>query len=319
MVRHLFWAVLAGLAAFSPASAVTAGGILDRLFATDLRVATSGFRLVTAASPRCARQMPGTGLLLHSLSQYSAGTRAEVEALRAFPTAVAVADVVPGSPAARADLRAGDGIAAINGEPLPASAPPGSGSTALRDAAEDRLLALPPSAPIRLRIRRGEAWLETVLVPVPACATRIEVVAGSALKARSDGRIIQIGQAFAESLDDEGLAAALAHELAHTVLDHRRQLAPLEQAAPGPALRRQRTALARQFEDEADLTSLDLLRLACWDPAIAPKFLRRTGVRFDPFLGGSGTHRSARERAARMDRAIPALPPLPDSCRVKPV
>lgn len=274
-------------------------GAVARLQAADQRVAAIGWRLVTGNAARCPQQMPGTGLLLHSLVQYSGPARDEALALAPFPSPVVVLAVVPGSPAARAALQPGDGIEAINGIALTDLAVSGTHSSARRDAAEQLLASLHPEAPIGLRIRRASGTETFTLLPIPACRTRLEVVAGNAIRAKSDGGIIQIGEQFAASLDDEGLATVLAHELAHTVLDHRRRLAEVE-ASGTP---RQRKSLARQFEDDADLLGLDLLAGAGWDPAIAPRFMRRHARQLDRFSGG-GVHRKARDRAERMEGAL---------------
>ncbi len=300
----LLLAALLALAPALPARSDTAiRGPVAALQAADLRVAGVAWRLISGNAARCPRQMPGTGLLLHALVQYSGPSRQEALALAPFPSPVSVLAVVPGSPAARAGLRSGDGLEAINGVPLASLPTSGPHASARRDAAELALAASPLDTVLTLTVRRAGGTEEIALSPVTACRTRIEVVAGATVRARSDGGIIQIGEQFAASLDDEGLATVLAHELAHTVLDHRSRRAAIE--AGGSA--RQRKALARQFEDEADLLGLDLLAGGGWDPAIAPRFMRREAKRLDRYSGG-GVHRKARDRAARMEQALTARP-----------
>jgi predicted Zn-dependent protease len=131
------------------------------------------------------------------------------------------------------------------------------------------------------------------------------VVAGRKIKAQSDGATIQLGQAFAASLTDEELAFAIAHELAHVALDHRAKLAAFELPAPNKESKRERARLAKLFEDEADLLSLHLLADAGWDPAIAPRFMRGKGRKFD---GGSRVHRKAPDRARLMEQEIGRMP-----------
>jgi hypothetical protein len=180
----------------------------------------------------------------------------------------------------------------------PALPIPGTHPTALRDAAERELADLPVKGAVELTLQRGGNRQRIMLAPVPACRARIEVVAGAVLRARSDREIIQIGESFAAGLDDDGLATVIAHELAHTVLDHHSRLSGAESGLP----RRARKALGRGFEDEADLLSLDLLAGAGWDPAVAPRFLRRHAGQLDRYA--SGVHRKARDRAGRMERAL---------------
>lgn len=283
-----------------------ASSAMQRLAIADLRVATTGFRLLTTNATRCSSSMPATGLLLHSLAQYRGASRVRAEAYWLFSAAVSIEAVVPDSPAARAGLRSGDGLLAIGEQRLPENLPPGTPTTGLRDHAETLLAALPPAAPITLTVRRGDQIQAIVLLPVPACRSRIEVAPGLKGAAQSDGQTIQLGLAFVERVDDQGLAVAIAHEFAHTILEHRKQLASRE------AAKRPSRAMARLFEDEADLLGLDLLSAAGWDPAIAPRFMRQQGKRYDPSLPGSGKHRSAEDRARRMEQHIRAR--LPAFC-----
>ncbi|MBN8501136.1 MAG: peptidase M48 family protein [Sphingomonadales bacterium] len=287
---------------------------VEQLRATDLRVATVAFRLFTRNADRCPAQMPATGLLLHSLGQYSAAAQPAVLAIVPTPSVVSVLGIVEASPAAHAGIQPGDGIEAVNDVPVAAEATASTGATYLRDKVERQLVVLPPDAPIRLLIRRGNTYIPVVVMPVPACRSRLEVVAGKTVVARSDGHIIQVGQAFAERIDDDGLAVALAHELAHTILRHRDQLAELERLPATAKNRQARAALARRAEDEADLFSLQLLAAAGWDPAIAPRFMRHEGLRFDPMVPGSKPHRSASQRAAQMEQELTRLNVAPPAC-----
>lgn len=271
---------------------------LAELQQADLRVATIGLRLLTANAPRCNRQMPATGLILHSLAQYGAASRDLALATWTFPRAVSIEAIVPGSAAARAGLQPGDGLVGIAGAALPESPIQGTPSSALRDAADERIASLPAGSSVQLTVSRSGQEFDVVLDAPPACRTRLEVVSGSSVRARSDGKVIQLGEQFAAQLDDDAIAVALAHELAHTILDHRQRIAALEQA------KRPTRSAARQFEDEADLLSLHLLALAGWDPAIAPRFMRREGRRFDPLFSGQSKHRSGKDRAQRMEDEI---------------
>lgn len=281
---------------------------LLRLADSDLRLAKIGFRLATASRARCSALMPATGLVLHSLSQYGSVGRSAAAQQWSFPSPVSVEAVVPGSPADRAGLQPGDGLGAIAGRPMADAAAAGTHASLLRDEAELFIQSLDPAKPILFGIRRGERSLQLELIPVPACRSRFELVEGHAIKARSDGSVIQIGQAFAERLSEGNLAVAVAHELAHTILGHRAQLSALERDRPNRAGRK---ALALKFEDDADMLSLALLRDAGWDPALAPRFMRTEGRRYDPFVSGTGLHRSAEERARRMEQAIDTIKTRP--------
>ncbi len=303
-VRYaLFIISLAALSVGNPAQAVGSIKELSRLHDSDVRIATIAFRLSTRNQGNCPALGPASGLVLHSLGQYGQAFRAGAQTIWKFPSPVSIEAVVTDSPAAQAGLQAGDGLEAIQGRTFNSSAPPGVPATYLRDAAENHLQNLPVGAPIDLTVRRGDQLISVVLHPIPACRTRLEVVPGNSIKARSDGAIIQIGQEFAEQLSDDELAFALAHELAHTIRQHRWWLTQLEMDKSKAAQRRH-SILARQFEDEADLLALQLLATAGWDPNIAPRFMRSKGRKFEPLMRGSKAHRSADDRARLMERAI---------------
>lgn len=291
-------------------SAIAAQSQLISLRDSDQRVAAVGLKLFTSNAGLCPSVTPGTGLILHSLAQYRGASKEEAMSLWSFPTAVSVEAVVPGSPSDQAGLRAGDGLVSIAGLTIPAVPAPGSHSTALRDSTEIYLQSLPPSASIPVTIKRNERTLSLVLTPRPACRTRLEVVAGTALKARSDGSIIQLGQDFVAQLSDGELAFVIAHELAHTIRQHRLRLSALERQTSS-TVRTQRRKLAIQFEDEADFLALDLMTNAGWNPQIAPDFMREKGRSFDPIFRMGGVHRGALDRAKLMERALRGKSPSP--------
>jgi hypothetical protein len=292
---------------YSQAESGQSEAVLERLKQDDLRVSALGFRLATANSARCARQMPGTGLILHSIDQYRGAWRAP--AIRVFGAIghVSIEGVVARSPAAQAGLAPGDELVAINGQQLEMATAVNKGATSRRDRAEDTLIALPVRDPIRLSVVRAGKTMDFVLRPVPACLARFELVVGSARFARSDGRLIQLGQELVRTLADEEIAFVLSHELAHSILDHRAQLAKLERQTPRKAAGKQRAILARDFEDQADRLAVRLLAQAGFDPSAAPRFMRRFGTSFDKVSVRGGIHRPARQRADLMEAEIAKL------------
>jgi hypothetical protein len=309
-IPRLFLTALAGIGTFlaasghSDASSGKREAVLERLSQDDLRVTALGFRLVTASSARCTRQMPGTGLILHSIDQYQGAWRAP--AIRVFGAigGVSVEGVVAQSPAALAGLEPGDELLAINGKPLEGRAVANKGATFRRDRADDTLITLPAGDPIRLTLVRAGKTMDLVLRPVPACLARFELVAGPALFARSDGRLIQLGQGLVRMLSDEDIAFALSHELAHSILGHRARLAELERQAPGKKADKRRSDLAREFEDQADRLAVQLLAQAGFNPQAAPRFMRKYGTSFDKVSVRAGTHRPAQERAGLIEAEI---------------
>lgn len=282
--------------------------VLAKLAQSDSRLASIGYRLATRNAARCDRLMPATGLVLHSLDQYGPGAREAANSVWRFPTSVSIASVVPNTPSAKAGLQGGDGILAVN---LVAVSPvlDSRWATAARDSLERKIQALPIGEPIRFDVLRGREQLTVTFMTEPACRTSFEVNPDEKVIARSDGSTIQVGANLLAKIDDEQLAVVVAHELSHTILGHRQKLAKLENS-PERQASRQHRRLSRQFEDEADLLSLDLLQSAGFDPWSAPRFMRTFGGSFDPIVPGGRTHRTASARAERMEKALATRKPV---------
>lgn len=281
--------------------------ILERLRQDDLRVGSLAYRVVVANADRCAKQMPATGLVLHSIDQYHGAWRLAARQLFGEINGVSVEGLVPQSPAELAGVRPGDELIAINGRQLGMAETASASSTARRDQAEAMLMAQPPGDPLRILLVRAGQAREIVLRTLPACRSRFEVVAGSARFARSDGQVIQLGQELVRTLSEEDMAFVISHELAHTILDHRTQLAALERQGSDKSAARKRNVLAREFEDQADRLAVHLLAQAGFDPGAAPRFMRKRGARSNRVSTEHEIHRPARERAELMEAEIARL------------
>lgn len=241
-------------------------GAVAALQAQDLRLASIAERILAANAPLCSETMPLAGLVLHSEDQYSGG---QAGALFANGR-LAIAAIVPGSPAAQAGLLAGDAITSVNG--LATTALERADEAPLRDALFALLADQPAGTELVIGISRADVARTVRLQPPAGCRVLVEIITGNGLVGRSDGRVIQVSYELAALLDDDGLAVIFAHELAHAVLHHRRRL---EQAGVSKGLlgefgRNQQ--LNRRVEVEADRLSAHLLANAGYDPQIAPTF-----------------------------------------------
>lgn len=301
MMRFRSIAVVLSLSIAAPASAAPLDATsLKALRDVDLRLATIAHRLVTANAPLCDETAPATGMVVHAIDQFDAETRPVARATLGFPTPVAVEAVVADGPAERAGIVAGDGLATIDGKPVP---PAGE---AQGSATRDATLTLIERArsPVAVGTTRG---VRTVAAPA-ACKARFEVLLGPKMTAQSDGRVIQIGVRFFERYGDEAVAVVIAHELAHSVLRHR---ARLEAAGVKDGLLAEfgrNGRLHRRAEDEADRLGMHLLRNAGFDPAAAPRFWREHGGDIDGGLFRSRTHASSSARAKAIEAEIAAIP-----------
>src|SRR5436305_208940 len=74
----------------------------------DVRLAAVGYRLSRSNSQRCVQPQALTGLMLHDRSSYDQGERDSIAQRYALGGGFGILNVVPGSAAERAGLRAGD-------------------------------------------------------------------------------------------------------------------------------------------------------------------------------------------------------------------
>lgn len=276
----------------------------------DILLGTLALRLATANAALCDQTMPATGVILHARSQYPPAIDGPVNAVFGFASPLAIEGVVIDSPAARAGLLANDGLLAVGLLVPLALDSDGKPDPQMRYAFEDQLVLLPPAAAQVWRVRRGVAELTITVAPIPACRTRFEIIPGGSLTARNDGRLIQLSSRYFSSFSADELAVVVAHELAHSVLAHRRRLAAAGVSKGLLAEFGRSGRLNRAVEREADRLSVYLLHNAGYDPQLAPRFWDQHGKQ----LGSGGVHDSPKRRAQLLRAeiaAIPAAAPLP--------
>lgn len=232
----------------------------------DARFARIGDQMLTANARLCRQTMPVTGMLLHSVDQYGA------EAEGIFTNGpLAIAQVVPGSAADLAGLTAGDTIVAIGALPVSSLATPKD--IHLREVAFDLLANLPDVEEVNLSVAR-DGTQRTITFSAPrGCRSLVEILLAEGPDARSNGRVIQVQFEFAATLNDEQLAVILAHELAHTVLEHRRrkEAEGIDNTSIWRHVGRNQR-VNRQAEVEADRLSIHLLANAGYDPVLVSQF-----------------------------------------------
>ncbi len=273
------WRVLAALALAGVAAAPAADRVqaLKALNALDQRVANIAFRLSTSSTALCPRQTGQTGMVLQELAQFSGADRDAAAALgiRDAPT---IAALVPDGPVARAGLRVGDTVTAIDGKPVGAADPKDVYARIAR--VEGALEA----APVVVTVGRAGRFMSAPLRGRPGCVSRVQVVPGRKLNAWSDaaGLYVQLTDAVArEATDEDELAAIIAHEMAHNILRH--------------------SARKKAEEIAADVFSLKLLKNAGYDPKAAARFWRHFGKKTGAGIFSDGTHQRTAARVAMLE------------------
>lgn len=278
------------------------------LQAADLRVATVAFRLASAGVAVCPIVAGLTGITLHDASQYPASTREAARLAFGLGDHVAVAAVAPGSPAGRAGIVAGDGIVAIGDRPL---APAVLAQRASYDAVAAAYAALEAAAAkgtVPLRIERGDRRLAIDLVPAAGCASRVQLRSDRTIYAGASGSVLTVTTGLlAYVANDDELALAMAHEMAHNVLGHRASLA----ARDGSGDRsRAGEAAVRATEAAADRLAYVLMARAGYDVGVAEGFWRRLYAGPARGRANAATHRDLDSRIADARAALRDRQPI---------
>lgn len=305
--RLLTLSVLATLLAAAPASADSA--MFEAIRDADASLARIGYRLATANAPLCDSLEPGLGLLLHTPGQYARDLRSEAVRHFRFDGPVGVEQVIAESPAARAGMLPDDallGIGAVRFAPADLTS---EASTASLIAVYREIAALPADEPVEIHGRRGGQDYVRAVDPVPACRTRFELVVRRDFTAEADGEMVQVSSRFFEEYPQDLVAAAIAHELAHNILHHRRRLEEKGVSYGLMAGFGRNVRYFRQTELEADILSVSLLANAGYDPEVAARFWEKFGPSNAGGMLSSRSHPAWRDRLATIRKAIADLGP----------
>lgn len=259
---------------------------LTRLRDEDARVANIAWRLQTANAPICTNKTNLLGLSVQALSQYPKNQRATAKAQLGLNRHVAIAAIVPDSPAARAGLAVGDAILAINGDETPVVLD-GDGYAPVSKV-EDVLDLAMVRPTVKLRVSRAGVAQDVTLSGQPGCVSRVQIIAGKSINAGADGQYVQINARtldFAQS-DDE-LAVVIGHELAHNIRRHK-------------ALK----IKSKQAEYEADALGAWLIARAGYDVKAILPFWTRFEDRTSGGIFADGTHPSKKKRLAAIAAVV---------------
>lgn len=252
----------------------------------DARLFATGWRLARANAGYCEGAAPALGLTVLDVGGFRNSEK--IRQQLGLSGDIGIGAVAPGSPAAAAGIAPNDTLMAIAGEAVEARFPPAKPEWQRLIDVTAALDAAAAGGPVTLTLARGKTPARTVTIdPVPACPSRFEVFSSGG-KAMAEGTRVIFGRDFVGfDYPDELFAAAVAHEFAHNLLDHRKRL-----DASGRSLGNQRMS-----EREADRLMPWLLANAGYDPAAAIRFMERWGPRHDGGLFRNRDHEGWDERA----------------------
>lgn len=288
--------------------AIEQNAALSDLRASDLRVLSVGYRLATANAPFCRTTENAAGLTLHHIGQYpdAAAARASFGFARDYTVLALVGD----GPAALAGIRADDAVVTLNGKPFapsPADLAAIDQPVAYRPVAwaDAKLRAALDDGPIILTLLRDGQVFDATITGTPACRSRFELRPSGDYGASADGDIVGITSAMLGfMIDDDELAAILAHEMAHNLLEHRRRLneAGIQRGLLQQLGRNARLTLATEIE--ADRLSIWLMANAGHDPAGAIRFWTRYGKQRGKGIFSAPTHYRWKKRVDLFEAEI---------------
>lgn len=264
------------------------------LVATDLRLATIGYHLAKASAPYCRNRWRNPGWVLHDEAQYPDAAFAR----RAFTfrQAVSVAALVPDGPAAQAGIAVGDGLVRINGNAFGSAPRTGKASSERIDSIRQAIGTALATGAVTLDLKTAEGLRIRKLSPPEICASDFWVDVRGKRDAGADGERVRVTSGLvAYVLDDDELAAVVAHEMAHNLLDHRARI---------NAARSGKTRVIRATEEEADRLSVWLMANAGYDPHAAITFWERYGAETGLGIFTAPTHNRWQTRVAMLRAEI---------------
>jgi hypothetical protein len=291
------------------------------LRAEDRTIATIGYRIASRASRFCPEPYPLTGLLFHHLPEYRLADRAALVQRYGLDRGPGILAVIDGSPAAQAGLAAGDVLLSVNGKPFPsplqiAAEPERKRWRKSVEATEALLEEQLRLGRVELIVLRDGRELEIELVPISGCPARVRLARSSQVNAFATGRyVVMTTGLLGFTSDEDELAIALAHELAHNILKHADRLEA--QKVPTGFLRGfgKNASRIRATEEEADRLGIKLAWAAGYDVSAAIPFWRRFYAKYDsPQLFRTHPGLGARERLiADAISELPAAAPGSDA------
>jgi len=253
--------------------------LVERFYASRIRIRRMGYRLRARALPLCGRfRAPDAGLLLELPDEASRPRPSLLQARASFlpvlveepdasETGIRVLDVSPDSVLSRGGVRVDDLVRAIDGTPV-------------RNIGHyNQLLLETRGRTARFGIeRQGQTFEVEVRLP-EVCSISIDFSEDPGLMTFSQsgpgGKRVAIPFGLLNAVDDDFLAIAMSHQMAHTLLDYARDPIPDPEAT-------------------ADRLGLLIAAQAGYDVRVAPDFWEWLAIE-DPWrIASTGAFRFSR-------------------------
>lgn len=282
------------------------------------RLYTVGGPILEAGLPLCMdRRDWSIGAFVVNKHDFPENMRETAITTYGLGDALQVLLVFEDQPAARAGLKKGDVIVAVNGKEAPVGP---EASTSLDRMLEEEIGE--KGADFTLKINRGGQSEQVTIDPVERCDYPLMLSESNEINAFADGNAIYITQGMMDfTNNNDELALVIAHELAHNNMRHISSkrlnavggfLVDLFVAAltgvntQGAFTKAAANAYSQEFEQEADYVGLYMMARAGRDIEDAPLFWRRMGARNPDSIEKDflGTHPSSPERFVLLEETI---------------
>lgn len=278
----------------------------QNLIAKDLRLATIGYHLAKGSAEFCRNKWRNPGWVLHDVRQYS--DLALAHRAFTFRQPVSIAALVSGGPAEVAGMQIGDGLVGTDdgliwygGEPVRHQP-----TVERLDRVKAGLVdVLARNGPIAYRMETAASLSKPGTIsqfsldPPAICASDFWVDVRSKRDAGADGSRVRVTSGLIDYVqDDDELAAVVAHEMAHNLLDHRRLI---------NATKSGKTKVIKATEAEADRLSVWLMANAGYDPEAAISFWQRYGKETGLGIFSAPTHYRWEMRVAMLRQEIDVM------------
>lgn len=180
------------------------------------RVTRVAARLFRANEDLCPYKRPKIEAQFGTVYDFAPQTRAAAARILGLSDTARVIALIPDGPAAKAGLKEGDEILAVNNVAIPT----GAKATGRLGIELTRAAEKSPDA-LSLKIRRGVETSSIEIAPKALCGYDVHYLESAEINAYADGDAIYVTRGILKmAATDDELALVIAHELAHNTQKH---------------------------------------------------------------------------------------------------